>query len=114
MTIYIVLESIKALMWIIILIMIVNKKRQIPINLFWVGGMSALLMALAGVQDIINNEHLADKSGWWLVANIFIIITYYTFIKNLCLFHKEMHQDIDTFLENLLKNKKNNNENSIM
>lgn len=110
MTIYIVLESIKALMWIIILIMIVNKKRQIPINLFWTGGMSALLMALAGVQDIINNEHLADKSGWWLVANIFILITYFIFIKNSCLFFSYMKQDIDTFLAKLLKdNKKDEN-----
>ena len=113
MTMYIFFESVKVLMWLALLIAILINKNKIPMGLFWSAGTSSLLMALAGIQDIIHWEHLADKSGWWLVANIFIIITYYTFVKNSCLFHREMQQDIDTFLENLLKNKKNNNENSI-
>ena len=112
MTIYIFFESIKVLIWIALLIAILIKRKQLSIGLFWSMATSSLLMALAGVQDIINWEHLEDKSGWWLVANIFIMIAYYTIIKNSCLFYQEMKQNIDTFLDNLLK-KKINNENSI-
>ena len=97
MTMYVIFEVIKVVAWVIMLALVVNKRHKMSIGLFWTSSVSSLLMAMAGVQDIIHYEHLADKSGWWLVANIFILATYYTMVKNSCRFYDEMKIDIDNF-----------------
>ena len=108
---YVIFEVIKVVAWVIMLSLVVNKRHKMPIGLFWTSSVSSLLMAMAGVQSIIHYEYLIDKWGWWLVANIFVLATYYTMVKNSCRFHDKMKIDIDNFLNEFERKRKDDLKN---
>ena len=67
---------------------------------------SAVLMGIAGLHDLWNFEHLPDKSGFWFIANIFILMTYFIMIKTSCKFYDNTQQRITDFLHKLERDNK--------
>ena len=104
--IYIILEVVKTLGWSIILIIVLFRRKELTINVYWLSLISSLLMVVAGIEDITNYAHLMDKSIWWLFANIFILANYFIVIRGCCSFYSETQQRLDDFIKKVEKDKK--------
>lgn len=109
MTYYIAIEIIKVLAWIFIFYLILKKRSKISVHVFWLSATSAVLMGIAGLHDLWNFEHLPDKSGFWFIANIFILLTYFIMIKTSCKFYNNTRERIADFLNKLERDNKNIN-----
>lgn len=106
---YIAIEIMKVLAWIFIFYLILKTRSKLSVHVFWLSGTSSALMIIAGLHDIWNFEHLPDKSGFWFIANIFILMTYFFMIKTSCKFYNNTRERIADFLHKLERDNKNIN-----
>lgn len=79
--IYVVFEILKIIGWIIVFLLTIRYRKFIRVDFFWLKIMSAILMAMGGVEDLITNQILGIKSFWWFLGNVCVIITYLYLIK---------------------------------
>ena len=79
--IYLILEIAKLTAWVIILCLALAHRKEISGNILWLSIISAVLMVLGSVDDILNTDVLMQKSGWWLVGNVFIITNYFVVLR---------------------------------
>ena len=53
--IYVVFEILKIIGWIIVFLLTIRYRKFIRVDFFWLKIMSAILMAMGGVEDLITN-----------------------------------------------------------
>lgn len=112
MTLYVILESLKIIAWVFVLVMVLKRRKQIPVNLFWLTAISAAFMVLGGLDDVLHYEFLSHKSEWWLIASFFMIANYITFIRGCCRFQKSTRRTLEEFVTKIEKDKTELNENT--
>lgn len=102
----IICEIMKTLAWVFILFIVIQKRKKITVNIFWVTAISAVLMILAGLQDIFNYHSLEEKSILWLMASGFVITNYIIMIRTCCKESKISETKINEFIEKIEQDKK--------
>lgn len=63
-------------------------------------------MAIGSVDDIFNYDILSEKSEWWLVANLFIIINYFVILRRSWRFYGKTKKKLTDFVEQIEKDRK--------
>ena len=97
--IYLILEIAKLTAWVIILCLALAHRKEISVNILWLSIISAVLMVLGSVDDILNTDVLMQKSYWWLVGNVFIIINYFVVLRRSWKFFGAHKKKLSDFLE---------------
>lgn len=96
----VILELLKIGLWFAILIIAVRWHAKISVNIFWLTFISAILMIVASVHDIYLGV-LSDKSGWWLIASLVIVVNYYVILRRSKRFYNVTERRLTDFVNQI-------------
>lgn len=103
--IILILEVLKMFAWLVIFIIAMRRRKEISVNVLWLTLISSVLMVLGSAEDIANGA-LANKSGWWLVASVVIIINYYVILRRSWRFYGKTSKQLTDFVNQIKEDTK--------
>ena len=100
--IILILEVLKMLVWLAIFIIAMHHRKEVSVDVLWLTIVSSILMVLGSAEDIASGA-LANKSGWWLIASVVIIINYYVILRRSWRFYGKTSKRLTDFVSQIEK-----------
>ena len=100
--IILILEVLKMLVWLAIFIIAMHHRKEVSVDVLWLTIVSSILMVLGSAEDIASGA-LANKSGWWLIASVVIIINYYVILRRSWRFYGKTSKRLTDFVGKIKK-----------
>lgn len=100
-----ILEVLKMLAWLAIFIIAMHHRKEISVDVFWLTIVSSVLMVLGSAEDIASGA-LANKSGWWLIASVVIIVNYYVILRRSWRFYGKTSKRLTDFVSQIRRDTK--------
>ena len=93
------------LAWLAIFIIAMHHRKEISVDVFWLTIVSSVLMVLGSAEDIASGA-LANKSGWWLIASVVIIVNYYVILRRSWRFYGKTSKRLTDFVSQIKRDTK--------